>query len=181
MSETNVTGDEVTTSYVWQSGQHQPSGASYSWDFTGTATTPASVSTYYYAEDPPPAAGAPASTIWISTTDPPGALQLIENFQIVDPSDVMNFLRGQPTLIPLLNQSLIALRSTFGESARLGLELSRTPGTVDTGLYCFVQTSLGPDDAIEALRRFDQFWWIDRVSLADGKLNFDVSLTDDHV
>jgi hypothetical protein len=121
------------------------------------------------------------STVWVSPSDPPGAIELLESFRFSDLSEIMLYLIREPELIALLNQSLVAARSAFGETVRLSLELSQTPDVPSGELYCMIQTALTAEQAMRALRAFDEQWWIDRVPLAAGKLNFDISVVNEHL
>ena len=88
---------------------------------------------------------------------------------------VRAFLCDNPYLVPLLVELPKAVDRTFGSGTPVALQRSRfsTPGSDDT-LEAMVQVDAAVGDVLDRLHAFDEAWWIDRVPLADGRLDIHV-------
>jgi hypothetical protein len=94
---------------------------------------------------------------------------------IDDQSGVSRVLQQGPQLASLIREAVSALGS-FIPDARLKLEVLADP---DYGegeqLFIGVATELPKDQALDALHRFDQQWWVHNVGRARGRLCIDLS------
>ena len=81
-----------------------------------------------------------------------------------------------PAVRALVVEAATQLRSVFGRSAGFALERFDDPEAEEptTQLYLLVCTSEELSDAMAALRRFDEQWWIDNVPRAQGRLVIDL-------
>lgn len=93
--------------------------------------------------------------------------------------EVARFIRNQPSLLsPLLDAPSVISRY-FGPNVPLALEVFRDPEAHrHRQLFALIQTSLEGDAALEALRRFDEEWWIDALPRTNYKLAFALEYPD---
>jgi hypothetical protein len=91
-----------------------------------------------------------------------------------DRSVVAEFIRRN-RLRGLLLQAVKPLHDAFGETAIKVLRLVTDDEGSET-LFCLVMTSEELADAQDALRCFDEHWWLSRCDLRAGLLNFDFEL-----
>jgi hypothetical protein len=99
---------------------------------------------------------------------------LEDAFIIENRPEVAKFIE-QNHLAGMLRQATRPLDATFGENTLKMLRLVRDDEGSET-LFCFVATRVGLEVAMQALRRFDELWWIARCGLTAGRLNFDFEL-----
>jgi hypothetical protein len=67
------------------------------------------------------------------------------------------------------------LNTAFGDKTVKNLSMVRDDEGFET-LFCLVMTAGTMQDARQALRRFDQQWWLAHSRQVSGKLNFDFEL-----
>ncbi len=94
---------------------------------------------------------------------------VIENRNIVAPFIEEFRLRG------VLLQALEPLNAAFGEKTVKALTLVQDDEGFEA-LFCLVMIEGNLEQARQALRRFDQQWWLAHSQLVQGKLNFDFEL-----
>jgi hypothetical protein len=84
-------------------------------------------------------------------------------------------MRENPDLAPLVSEAGDQL-ARFIPDARLKIEPLPDPDYGDgEQLFLGVHTMLPGDEALEALRRFDQEWWVLNAGRAQGLLYIDLS------
>jgi hypothetical protein len=96
-------------------------------------------------------------------------------YVIADRDAVARFIE-ENRLRGLLMQARDPLNAAFGENAVKTLSLERDDEGFET-LFCLVMTEGAMQGAKQALRRFDQQWWLSRAGQVAGRLNFDFELT----
>ncbi|MGH9466514.1 MAG: hypothetical protein ACRD1Y_04085 [Terriglobales bacterium] len=103
----------------------------------------------------------------------PGAALVETLMPMRDRPKVEAFLHARPQLVPLLREAADAIRRYWGAGARYRLELVHDPeeggADADSLVVCIASPSAS---AHAALDRFDQEWWLERLPLAQGDLNF---------
>lgn len=86
-----------------------------------------------------------------------------------------HLLHKNPDLAPLVSEAADQLMR-FIPDGRLILEMLPDADYGDSEqLFLGVRTRLQGDEALEALRRFDQEWWVHNVGRARGLLCIDLS------
>ena len=84
--------------------------------------------------------------------------------------EVLSFLETNPFLIPLLLETYSNIQQDFPTSAIL-LRVDTEPEEFDTRqLVASITTDMAPDDAVDALTRFDRRWWLQAMKRSQGKL-----------
>jgi hypothetical protein len=96
-------------------------------------------------------------------------------YSISDPESIDAFLRNNRSAISLLKEAPAALSAAFGRKASKTLRLVEDDEGAQA-LFCFVAFAGSLADAIDALKSFDENWWLDRCAQVAGKLNFDFEL-----
>ena len=102
-------------------------------------------------------------------------LSLDERITVVDGANVERLLRSSPDLVPLINEAADQLARYFPGA---GIRLSHMFDPEGEGEelilgalpYQEVDTDPDVDEAMEALDRFDQDWWLQNVRRANGLL-----------
>jgi transcriptional regulator with XRE-family HTH domain len=93
---------------------------------------------------------------------------------MVDGEDVHRLLGEEPGLAALVREAADRLVTSIPD-ARLSLELLVDPDNGECEqLFLGVTTNLQEGDALEALRRFDQEWWVRQAHRARGRLCIDL-------
>lgn len=93
----------------------------------------------------------------------------------IDEPDVRLFLRERPELAALVSEAAREVVSRFPD-ARLKIELLRDPEyNGDEQLFLGVSTQLEEEQALEALRRLDDEWWVHHAGRARGQLCIDLA------
>lgn len=86
------------------------------------------------------------------------------------PMETRNFLEMNPFLAPLLEEAYTNIRKYFPYS-EIFLEVVSDPETVDEEqLVVFIAVDQNPDEASQALSRFDEDWWLVAMEQAQDKL-----------
>jgi hypothetical protein len=102
-------------------------------------------------------------------------LRLEANYSLRVGGGVRSFLERHSFLVPLLLQTSAKIREFFGSSSKIVLEVSLDP---DDGTYrelwARVQTRLAPSDALSALTRFDEEWWLEASASSNNLLNINL-------
>jgi len=102
------------------------------------------------------------------------AAVLDDRLAVTEEEDVDRFLRDHPELAAVVREAADQL-VRFIPDARLGLELLSDPEYGDEQLFLGVSTNMKDEEALSALRRFDQGWWVHHVRRAHGLLCIDLS------
>jgi hypothetical protein len=109
------------------------------------------------------------------SSQPCQAVQILEKlYQFRNHGCVTGFLREFSFLAGLLVETHAMIQQHFGTSSEIALEVVEDPETEERQLFALIKTFLPPDEAIEALDRLDQEWWLDALPGAHGKLSIDV-------
>ncbi len=94
-------------------------------------------------------------------------------YELPDLSGVAAFLSIHPFVKDLLLEAQPVIRRIWGSASKATLEIVDEPEVGgQEELFCFVQTDLAPEIALQRLDEFDRAWWVDSVQRAEGKLNF---------
>ena len=89
--------------------------------------------------------------------------------------EVLQFLKMNRFLAPLLLEAYTKIGRHFGQYPRVFLEVIADPeANNNSQLFAFIGTSLSPDEALEMLDRLDEEWWLDTLDEAQGKLCIDL-------
>jgi hypothetical protein len=101
--------------------------------------------------------------------------RLAESYAFRDPAAVTDFVREHPEVVAPLLDAVAVVPRYFGPGRRLVLEVERDREARDhTLLFALIQTDLDVDSSLEALRRFDEEWWLDALQRANLKLMFSI-------
>ena len=101
--------------------------------------------------------------------------RLEEHFLAIDDSGISRILEEHPSLALLINEAASHLLG-FIPDGRFKLELLTDPDFGDNEqLFLGVVTGLNEDQALEALQRFDQEWWVHNARQARGILCIDLT------
>ena len=93
-------------------------------------------------------------------------------FTLRDRSRVVDFLRANPCLFPLLPSLSKAVDDAFGEGTNVALRVACYGAPwLDDELEVLIQTSADADDALARLHAFDDAWLMDHDDQANGKLS----------
>ena len=125
----------------------------------------------YSGEDEPPFGVSVQLPLGLAAVDGASADRVV----VIDRPGVSRLLREQPELATVVNEAVDQLVNLIPD-ARLNLELLIDPDYGDgEQLLLGVSTGLQDGEALEALRRFDQEWWVHHVRRARGLLCIDLS------
>jgi hypothetical protein len=96
---------------------------------------------------------------------------LSRDYQIADEEEILAFLERHPTVAPLLFDIRSNIRRFFGEDP-VRLDMSHDPEWPqdDPELVVNIQTPLEPEEALARLHKFDDEWWITRLSESQAPL-----------
>ena len=91
--------------------------------------------------------------------------ELGREYQMTDEGDILAFLERHPTVAPLLFDIRSNIRRFFGEDP-VRLDMFHDPEWPqdDPELVVNIQTALEPMEALARLHKFDDEWWIKRLS-----------------
>ncbi len=81
-------------------------------------------------------------------------------YTLTDREQVLRFVREAPYLLPLLHVAPDVIRRYFPGST-LRLEVVTDPEEGHTEIVLFIATQTGSPDALDALQRLDEEWWLD--------------------
>ena len=99
-------------------------------------------------------------------------LDLLETFEGINTPEVLEFLRQNPLLPPFLAHVGAELRGYFAAPPRL--ELLHDPEENCSQLRLAAQVTGEVAAELEALRHFDENWWLANASQVKGQLCVDV-------
>ena len=85
---------------------------------------------------------------------------------------VQEFLQHNPALVKLLFEALPKVKEAWGPETSSTLEVLEDPE--DESLSLVVRISSKNPEPYEALDSFDEQWWLGKVALSDGLLNFSI-------
>jgi hypothetical protein len=89
--------------------------------------------------------------------------------------EVVDFLSDHPFLLALLQDAQGQIETHFRSYSQLILEVVTDPEALDDReLVLFIQTELGPEEALASLDRLDENWWFDASRVSRGMLCIDV-------
>ncbi len=93
--------------------------------------------------------------------------------------EVTGFVRQHPSLLSPLLEAPEVVSRYFGPGAHLALEVFRDPEAHGhRELFALIETGLEGDASLEALRRFDEGWWLEALSRTDYTLAFALEYAD---
>jgi hypothetical protein len=91
--------------------------------------------------------------------------ELRRDYQITDEEEILAFLERYTTVAPLLFDIRSNIRRFFDDDpARLDMFHDPEWPQDDPELVVNIQTALEPKEALARLRKFDDEWWIKRLS-----------------
>lgn len=104
------------------------------------------------------------------------ALRQIEDwYAVLKPQAVRKFIRRHPSLADLLIEAYAPLADFFGPNPQVLLLVVSDPEEAGLDeLVGSIRTPLEPDEALERLDAFDEYWFLDQLNRANGKLNFNL-------
>ena len=90
-------------------------------------------------------------------------------------SEVAEFLKVHPFLVPLLVEAYTQIGNCFGSQTDVVLEVVRDPEVrTAVEIFGYIISTLTPDEAGRRLQQFDRNWFLKQLSRTKGLLNFDV-------
>jgi hypothetical protein len=96
-------------------------------------------------------------------------------YSLRDRSQVSGYLEAHREVIPVLVEAYGRIQSRFGSGTPVVLRVISEPGNRQSSeLFALISTSFPVDQALEAMRRFDEEWWLNVPEQQTGALNFDV-------
>jgi len=99
-------------------------------------------------------------------------------YNLREPSRVLEFLRNNVSLIPLVVEAYGKIREYFPQADAV-LEVITDPEEANEELVIFIRTNLPPDEAFKRLEQLDKDWWLDASYEAGEKLCIHVEFTED--
>jgi hypothetical protein len=104
------------------------------------------------------------------------ALRQIESWYTVkEPRAVRKFIQKHPLLVDLLIEAYTPLTDFFGPDPQVSLSVVSDPEEAGLDeLVGSIQTPLSPDEALERLDAFDEYWFLDQLNRTNGRLNFNL-------
>ena len=101
---------------------------------------------------------------------------LQQSYIILDSNDsIIEILREEPALAPLLIEAVTPLKKAFGERR---IQLRSQAADDDTFLKVAVQLPVDFPDPENALLSFDSAWWLNNCHRSSGALVFDYEIQD---
>lgn len=101
--------------------------------------------------------------------------ELEKLYVLPDKRAVDAFVRQNRSVHSVLLAAKAALDKEFGAASIKTLRVF-TDDENSISLFCFIACSSSLENAMKALRSFDQKWWLDHCQRVAGKLNFDFEL-----
>lgn len=100
--------------------------------------------------------------------------QSINGYILPEPASAIDFLQEHQELVALLNESYNEIRKYFpSEDLKLQLVSDREIAE-DQQLFVYINTSTSVVDALKKLDEFDNHWWLERIDMVNGLLNFNL-------
>lgn len=102
----------------------------------------------------------------------PSQFAIIEDhFGLTSPEDVHRFLLDRPHLVQLLREAFDVVQSYFGHETPVTLSVRDDPEIPDQQeLIASIQTTESADAVLARLQQFDEDWWFDAATRANGDL-----------
>lgn len=101
--------------------------------------------------------------------------QIADWYTVLQPQAVCKFIRRHPSLADLLIEAYAPLTDSFGPNPQVLLSVISDPEEAGLDeLVGSIRTPLEPDEALERLDAFDEYWFLDQLNRANGKLNFNL-------
>ncbi len=100
-------------------------------------------------------------------------------YRISDEAAVRAYLQHYPFLVPLLEEARQAIATSFGDDARVDLNVIVDPEDGSEALFALVHSPLPYAEAGAALERLDQTWFIEAPTC--GRFHVDLEFDDDAV
>ena len=91
---------------------------------------------------------------------------------------VRDYLLAHPDLIDFLKDSYFQLDKYFGSETAYTLEVVHDPENPQKMLFVYISTSLSRDQALSALDRFDDEWFLGQVEYIGNRLNFNLEIVE---
>ncbi len=85
---------------------------------------------------------------------------------------IIPILRSNKELIALLQEATPVLESIFGQGLRLSLHVDRDPEDGFEEVFATIRSSHSIETGLRLMAEFDQAWWLSRLPLVKGRLNF---------
>lgn len=104
-------------------------------------------------------------------------LSELDNFyEYREKEQVKNYLLTHPVLINFLQDSYSQLYKYFGSKTAYTLEIVHDPENTHEILFVYISTSLAVDQALSALDRFDDEWFLDQTDRLNDSINFNIEI-----
>lgn len=94
-------------------------------------------------------------------------LKLAHLYKVVNPQDINEFLQSRPHLIGALEEIPQKASHYFPKNKGVTLKLEVDPEEGYEELVIRILIDLDPEEALSALDRFDEEWWLDRHESRD--------------
>jgi hypothetical protein len=103
-------------------------------------------------------------------------LELDDYYQIEDWDSIGKFLIKNKDLISFLKEAAREIRKVFSDDTEIRLELIKDPEiSDDIELFATILTDLSVEKALKKVNDIEDNWFLDKLELAQGRFNFDVS------
>ena len=94
-----------------------------------------------------------------------------QNYEFQEPKEIEQFLLHHQELIPLLAEAPKPIAEVFGY-VPLRLKLEHDLEEATQTLFIVISTSLSSEEALKREERLMEEWFLDRMDVAQGRLNF---------
>ena len=96
-------------------------------------------------------------------------------YVIREPVRVQTFLESHPFLSAVLLDAYLQIKCIFGHESVHALQVVSDPEAPgDDRLFVLIGTHLPAGDAVSALARLDETWWLGAIDRAESALSIDV-------
>jgi hypothetical protein len=103
-------------------------------------------------------------------------LELDDYYQIEDWDSIGKFLIKNKDLISFLKEAAREISKVFSNDTEIRLELIKDPEiSDDIELFATILTDLSVEKALKKVNDIEDNWFLDKLELAQGRFNFDVS------
>jgi hypothetical protein len=102
--------------------------------------------------------------------------KLRQEYVLVDGSSIETFIRSHRSLLEVLLDAVVQMRSCFGRDCILHLRMGSEDGDAPNVVCGFVRWTKDLESARAALDAFDESWWINNVRRGSGRVVFDYEL-----
>jgi hypothetical protein len=103
-------------------------------------------------------------------------VQIHQLYTLHNRPDVFAFLRQHPFLIEVVVEASAMLVNVFGRQTPLSMEVMCEPEGDDSELFAFAHVELSAEEALAALRAFDEQFFLEQQAKVAGLFNVDVCL-----